>query len=77
MFLNPNGRLMSFSSGSARVASAVARVRDTRTVASAVCAFEDKGGAMLRFDWMVAWFVNESLFLTSWSGSDASPMVVE
>lgn len=32
---------------------------------------------MLRFDWMVAWFVNESLFLTSWSGSDASPMVVE
>ena len=32
---------------------------------------------MLRFDWMVAWFVNESLFLTSWSGSDAAPMVVE
>ena len=68
---------MSFSSGSARVASEDARVRDTRTVASAVCAFEDMGGAMLRFDWMAAWFVNESLFLTSWSGSDASPMVVE
>ena len=77
MFRYPNGRLMSFSSGSARAANAVARVRLTRTVASAICAFEDNGGAMLRFDWMVAWFVNESLFLTSWSGSDASPMVVE
>ena len=77
MFLNPNGRLMSFNSGSARVASAVARVRDTRTVMSAICAFGANGGAMLRFDRMVAWFVNESLFLTSWSGSDASPMVVE
>ena len=77
MFLNPNGRSMSLSSGSARVASEDARVRDTRTVTSAVCAFADNGGAMLRFDWMVAWFVNESLFLTSWSGSDASPMVVE
>ena len=77
MFLYPNGRLMSFSSGSARVANADARVRDTRTVMSAVCAFVDNGGAMLRFDRMDAWFVNESLFLTSWSGSDASPMVVE
>ena len=77
MFLYPNGRLMSFSSGSARVANEDARVRLTRIVASAICAFGANGGAMLRFDWMVAWFVNESLFFTSWSGSDASPMVVE
>ena len=57
MFLNPNGRLMSFNSGSARVANADARVRDTRTVMSAICPNIDLGSPMARLERISTWFV--------------------
>ena len=76
MLPKPNGEAMSLSSGFARVARALACVRLTLIVADAMVPMPLSGLDLLRLDVTDAVTVYESLFLASWFGSAASPIVV-